>query len=145
MKEITVKNHSKMEGNTTERDNNKFTVKSVIPIEKANKCSISFVEVEPGNHAYGYHYHEVNEEAFYIISGTGSVRTKNGDVEVHAGDIITFPTGEEGSHVISNSSGTEKLVYIDFGTTSSTEIVHFPDTNKVMVVGPYSHGMYDKN
>lgn len=99
-----------------------------------NQCRVNFVEVEPGSFAYGYHYHETDEEVFYIISGTGIVRTINGDVTVKAGDAITFPAGPEGAHVIRNGSDTEKLVYIDFDTNNLPEIVHLPDTNQVMLM-----------
>ena len=143
MKELSVKNYHSIEGQKLGQDGNEFTVKPVFPREESNKCRVNFVEVEPGNFAYGYHYHEMNEEVFYIISGTGIVRTPKGDITVKAGDAITFPTGPDGAHVIRNGSDTEKLIYIDFDAVNVPEIVHFPDTNKVMVTGPYSHGVYD--
>ncbi|WP_320054466.1 cupin domain-containing protein [uncultured Acetobacteroides sp.] len=144
MKELIVKGYSTAEGQKRTDGGNSFTIKPIIPHGTANKCNASFIEVEPGNYAFGYHYHEVNEEVFYIISGTGIVRTVKGDVTVKAGEAIAFPTGEEGAHVIRNGSDTEKLVYVDFGSASLPEIVHFPDTDKVLVVGPYSNGFYDK-
>ena len=145
MKELAVKNRTSIEGQTLNRGaGNEFTVKPVIPPADVTKCRVNFVEVEPGNQAYGYHYHEMNEEVFYIISGTGIVRTSKGDITVNAGDAITFPTGKDGAHVIRNGSDTEKLVYIDFDAINLPEIVHFPDTNKIMVVGPYSNGTYDE-
>ena len=145
MKELSVKNVNSIEGEKINRGvGNEFTIKQVIPREDATKCRVNFIEVEPGNQAFGYHYHEMNEEVFYIISGTGIVRTSKGDMIVKAGDAITFPTGKEGAHVIRNESDTEKLVYIDFDAIHMPEIVHFPDTNKIMVVGPYSNGTYDE-
>ncbi|GET24940.1 cupin domain-containing protein [Prolixibacter sp. NT017] len=144
MKELSVKNVDAIEGQKMNRNGKEFTIKPVIPAEEVSKCRVNFVEVEPGHSAFSYHYHEVNEEVFYIISGVGIVRTINGDVTVKAGDAITFPTGEKGSHVIRNGSETEKLVYIDFDTASTAEVVHFPDMKKVMVTGPYSKGMYDE-
>jgi uncharacterized cupin superfamily protein len=144
MKEIIVKNCSTAEGQKRENDGNSFTIKPIVAHGSGARCSASFIEVEPGSQAFSYHYHEANEEVFYIISGTAIVRTAKGDVAVKAGDAIAFPTGEEGSHVIRNASETEKLVYVDFGTATIPEIVHFPDTDKVLVVGPYSNSFYDK-
>ena len=145
MKELTVKNLESIEGQKLNRGvGNEFTVKPVIPAEDAKKCRVNFIEVEPGNQAFSYHYHEMNEEVFYIISGTGIVRTVKGDITVKAGDIITFPTGKEGSHVIRNGSDTEKLVYIDFDAINIPEIVHLPDVKKVMVIGPDSNAIYDE-
>ena len=144
MKNLLVKNLNSLEGQLIDRDGNQFTVKTIIPDEETGKCRANFVEVEPGNYAYGYHYHEANEEVFYIISGTGVVRTLDGELPVKAGDVIGFPTGEKGAHVIKNESENEKLVYIDFGTTVLPEVVHLPDFNKIMVIGKEVNGVYDK-
>lgn len=144
MKNLTVKNVNTSEGQKINRDGNEFTLKTIIPEEVGNRCRANFVEVEPGNYAYGYHYHEANEEVFYIISGTGIVRTIDGEIQVKAGDAIGFPTGKKGAHVIRNGSETEKLVYIDFGTTILPEIVHLPDFNKIMVIGNEVNGVFDK-
>lgn len=144
MKELAVKNYRTAEGQKISQDGNEFTVKPIVAQADVNQCRVNFVEVEPGSFAYGYHYHETDEEVFYIISGTGIVRTINGDVTVKAGDAITFPAGPEGAHVIRNGSDTEKLVYIDFDTNNLPEIVHFPDTNQVMAYGKFSNGIYDK-
>lgn len=144
MKNLTVKNVNTLEGQKIDRDGNEFTVKNIIPDAEATKCRANFVEVEPGNYAYGYHYHEANEEVFYIISGTGVIRTIDGDIQVKAGDAIGFPTGEKGAHVIRNESKSEKLVYIDFGTAILPEIVHLPDFNKIMVIGNEVNGVFDK-
>jgi uncharacterized cupin superfamily protein len=144
MKELTVKNYKSIVGQPMGEGGNHFTVKSVIPREDVEKCSVNFVELEPGNYAYGYHYHEANEEVFYIISGTGMVRTPRGEITVEAGDTITFPAGPAGAHVIRNGSETEKLVYIDFGAVSVPEIVHLPDFGKLMVIGQNGLGIYDE-
>ena len=145
MKQLAVKNYNNIQEQKIEQNGNEFKVKYVFPPQEAKQCNVSFVEVEPGNYAWGYHYHEMNEEVFYIIIGEGVVRTAKGNIQVKAGDVITFPSGEEGAHVISNVSETEKLVYLDFDTANPTEIVHFPDINKIMAIGPYSNGMYDIN
>ena len=144
MKNLLVKNLNSLEGQLIDRDGNQFTVKTIIPDEETGKCRANFVEVEPGNYAYGYHYHEANEEVFYIVSGTGVVRTLDGELPVKAGDVIGFPTGEKGTHVIKNESENEKLVYIDFGTTVLPEVVHLPDFNKIMVISEEVNGIYDK-
>ena len=144
MKNLIVKSLNTLEGQNIDRDGNQFTVKTIIPKEETSKCRADFVEVEPGNYAYGYHYHEANEEVFYFISGTGVVRTLEGEVTVKAGDVIGFPTGEKGVHVVMNKSENQKLVYIDFGTTILPEVVHLPDFNKVMVISGEVNAVYDK-
>ncbi|HLO60224.1 MAG TPA: cupin domain-containing protein [Bacteroidales bacterium] len=135
MKNLVVKNVNSIEAQKINRPGTEFFVKSIISQEDIAKLRANFVEVEPGHFAYSYHYHEANEEIFYIISGKGTVRTAEGKIEVKAGDVIGFPTGEKGAHVMMNESKDEKLVYIDIGTTIKPEIVHMPDTKKLMVIG----------
>ncbi len=132
MKEIIVKNYQTTEGQLQGQGDNQFMVKPVI--KDISKCSANFVEVEPGKYAYGYHYHEENEEVFYIISGEASVKTEKGDIRLKAGDAVCFPANINGSHVISNPSKTEKLVYLDFGTANRPDVVHFTSTDMGMVV-----------
>ena len=63
MKELTVKNLNSIEGEKLNRGaGNEFIVKAIIPRADVTKCRASFVEVEPGNQAFSYHYHEMNEE-----------------------------------------------------------------------------------
>ena len=77
MKNIIVKNYHDVQPLVQSANGNSFAVKPVI--EDVDKCSANFVEVAPGNFAYGYHYHEENEEVFYIISGTAAVKTETGN------------------------------------------------------------------
>ena len=88
MKELAVKNYRTAEGQKFSQNGNEFTVKPIVAQADVDQCRVNFVEVEPGSFAYGYHYHETDEEVFYIISGTGIVRTINGDVTVKAGDAL---------------------------------------------------------
>lgn len=141
MKEIIVKNYKEVEPIVQSNGGNSFSVKPIITPEMADKCSANFVEVEPGNFAYGYHYHEENEEIFYIISGEASVKTEKGEVLLKAGDAICFPANECGSHVISNPSKIEKLVYLDFGTANKPDVVHFTGTDAGMVIA--KSGIYN--
>lgn len=117
---------------------------AVIPQEEVSQCRINFVEVEPGGSAYGYHWHENDEEAFYVISGTGTVRTPQGEREVKAGQIITFPPCADGAHQMCNKSATEKLIYLDFGTNHAPEICHLPDIGKRMLISRAGVDMLDE-
>lgn len=140
MNKIIIANYKEMAPQVISQGGNSFAVKSVIEEADTGKCAANFVEVEPGQFAYGYHYHEVNEEVFYIIRGHAVVRTPEGEKNLKEGDIIAFPANPEGAHVIRNGSATEKLVYLDIGTRLMPEVVHFPDTNTGMVCS--SSGVY---
>lgn len=138
MKEIIVKNYKEMEAIEQGTNENTFSVKAIV---QGEKCNANFVEVEPGNFAYGYHYHENNEEIFYIISGVAEVKIESGTITLKQGDAICFPANINGSHVISNPSQTDKLVYLDFGTANRPDVVHFTGTNSGMVIA--NSGIYN--
>lgn len=144
MKKLEIKNYKTEKGQSVSSNGAEFTVKEIIPSADVSTLHANFVEVEPGHFAYGYHWHETNEEVFFVISGTAAVQTKDKEVTLHAGDAITFPAGPDGAHVIRNASDTEKLVYLDFGSEHNPEIVHLPKINKVMAIGPYSNGLFDE-
>lgn len=132
MKNIIVRNYRDIDGKIQGQKDNQFTVKTII--DDITKCSANFVELEPEKYAYGYHYHEENEEVFYIISGEALVKTEKGNIHLKQGDAICFPANINGSHVISNPSKTEKLIYLDVGTANKPDIVHFTGTNTGLVI-----------
>lgn len=145
MKTIQIRNINSIEPQVTDRgEGNVFAVKPTSDADLLSKCHASFVEVEPGNTAFGYHYHEINEEIFYIISGEGVVETPSGDKAIKTGDILSFPVGKEGAHVVKNTSKTEKLVYLDFGTKSDAEIAHLVKAKKMMVISKETFAIVDE-
>lgn len=136
MNDLIIKNINEVEPRVFDRDGNIFSVKKIVGGGETDTCAVSFVEIPVGKYAYGYHYHDQSEEVFYIISGQGTLRSFYGEKAVKAGDILCFPTGEKGAHVLSNSSDTEPLVYVDFDVRATkTDIVAFPDTGKMQVRG----------
>ena len=57
--------------------------------------AINYYELEPGDSfAFAYHRHEVQEEVFYVQSGTATFETESGQVDVDAGEIVRFSPGE---------------------------------------------------
>lgn len=116
-------------------DGYEYFKKVILSGESGNKCNVSVYEIPPRKSAYPYHYHFQSEEVFYIISGTGILRTPDGETQVTVGDILAFPACEKGAHKLTNSSETEMLIYIDFDTYHSPEVSFMPDSNKSVVYG----------
>ena len=112
-----------------------YTKYPALPEGSAKHCATAFYELPPGKSNYPYHYHLTSEETFYIVSGTGILKTPEGEMEVHAGDLMFFPAGEQGAHKLTNSSDSEALVYIDFDTLADPNVCVYPDSNKVGVYG----------
>ena len=91
----------------------------------------TLTEVAPGGISFPRHAHYVNEEAIYVLSGTGEARIGDARVPVRPGDWIALPTGPEHAHQMVNVSAAEPLVYLCISTISGAEIVEYPDSGKV--------------
>jgi uncharacterized cupin superfamily protein len=102
---------------------------------KTNKMVASLYEIPPGKVSWPFHYHIANEEIFFILDGTGELRTRDGTMKVIAGDFLRFPVGEGGLHQLKNTSSDKSLKYLDFGTTNQPDLVFMPDSNKVGIFG----------
>ncbi|MBQ2627365.1 MAG: cupin domain-containing protein [Eubacterium sp.] len=66
------------------------------------------VVLPPGS-SIGWHQHVHETEPYYILSGEGDFKDKDGVTKVTAGDICTILPGE--FHSMANN-GTEDLVFI---------------------------------
>jgi len=57
----------------------------------ATDLALNYYELEPGDSfAFAYHSHGIQEELFYVLSGTATFETEDGPVSVEAGEIIRF-------------------------------------------------------
>jgi len=108
---------------------------ALTPSRENPRCSIASYKIPPLKSAYPYHYHTFDEEAFYIISGHGIIKTPKGEKTVGAGDFLFFPANETGAHKITNTSESEMLVYIDFASYHEIDAAVYPDSGKVGVWG----------
>jgi uncharacterized cupin superfamily protein len=96
----------------------------------AKGVGCSWFEVPPGRTAFPNHYHCANEEAAFILEGEGTLRIGAATVDVRAGDYVTFPTGPDASHELTNTGGGP-LRYLAFSTLVPVDIVGYPDSGKV--------------
>lgn len=100
------------------------------------RLGCSLYEITPGESAFPFHYHWANEEAIYVLDGTGTLRLGEHEVGIRAGDYVAIPPGPEHPHRLINSSD-RTLKYLCFSTQIDPEVVVYPDSNKVAIaVGP---------
>ncbi|KPH10643.1 cupin domain-containing protein [Rhizobium acidisoli] len=93
---------------------------------------ISYNEVPPGKSGCPFHNHHVEDELFYVISGTGEYRLGDERHAIKAGDALGAPAGgAETAHQIINT-GTAPLIYLGISTMAKTEIVEYPDSGKFL-------------
>ncbi len=112
-----------------------YTRRDFVRRGEAEGTLVSIYEIPPMKSAYPYHYHLKDEETFYIISGEGLLKTPDGERPVHGGELLFFPAGSEGAHKLTNTSPTEKLVYIDFDAVHDLDAAFYPDSGKIGVWG----------
>jgi uncharacterized cupin superfamily protein len=93
----------------------------------------SLYELPPGARAWPYHYHAGNEEALYVLAGTGRVRGPTDEsVGLSPGAFVLFPTGPEGAHRVVND-GDETLRYLVVSTMRDPDVTVYPDADAVGV------------
>ncbi|MGE0549581.1 MAG: cupin domain-containing protein [Kofleriaceae bacterium] len=106
------------------------------PPSGAQQLGGTLTELPPGARSFPFHFHCANEEALFVISGTGSARIGSTTVTVRAGDWISFPAGPDHAHQMIND-GSEPLVYLCVSTQARCEVVGYPESNKLGVAaGP---------
>ena len=94
-----------------------------------DRLGCSLYELPAESRAWPYHYHTANEEALFVLSGTGTLRADGDTHELRAGDYVTFPANESGAHrVINDSAGT--LRYLVVSTMDEPDITVYPDSEK---------------
>jgi len=93
-------------------------------------------ELPPGKKSFPLHAHHATEEALYVVSGTASVRTPEGQTPIRPGDYVSFPAGGPAHQLVND--GSERLVYLALSAISDVDVVEYPDSGKVAIsVGPY--------
>lgn len=98
-----------------------------------SRLGCSLEEVPPGQSPARYHYHAANEESMYVLEGSGTLRTPEGEHDVSQGDYVTFPAGEAGAHTIANTSDAT-LRCLFFSTMREPEVVVYPDEDAIAAI-----------
>jgi uncharacterized cupin superfamily protein len=93
------------------------------------KLSCGLWELPPGKRSFPLHVHHVTEEALFVVSGRGKVRTPEGLTEIGPGDYVSFPPGGPAHQLVND--GTEPLVYVGMAATAGVDVVEYPDSDKV--------------
>ncbi|MFC7196566.1 cupin domain-containing protein [Halosimplex aquaticum] len=79
----------------------------------AEELALNYYELEPGDSfGFGYHRHPEQEEVFYVVDGTATFETEDGDVEVSAGEAVRFAPGE---WQLGRNAGDERCVALAMG------------------------------
>ncbi len=103
------------------------------------KLGCSLYEVFPGCKSFPYHYHCANEEAIYVLEGSGTLRIGGKEVTISKGDYIALPSTQEGAHQVINTSD-RPLRYLCFSTMIEPDVIVYPDSGKVGILAGSAPG-----
>jgi len=107
----------------------------IAPLLGGRDLGYSYDLVPPGKTSCPFHSHRAEEEMFFIVKGTGTLRYGKETRKVRAGDFICCPTGgPETAHQIINDSDAE-LGYISVSTMMPAEVCEYPDSGKIGAFG----------
>ncbi|WP_248895686.1 cupin domain-containing protein [Haloplanus halobius] len=125
-------NDADLDWTTVDRGETGFRRKKLAAAAGGERLGCSLYELPPGKQSWPFHYHTGNEEAIYVLSGTGQLRTADGTDPLRGGDYAVFPTGEDGGHRVIND-GDDPLRYLAVSTMRDPDVTVYPDSGKIGV------------
>jgi uncharacterized cupin superfamily protein len=98
----------------------------------ARQIGATLYELEPGQKTFPYHYEYGAEEWLLAVTGRPTLRTPDGERPLEPGDLVPFPEGPEGAHLVRNDTDEPVRVLI-FSTMELPGIAVYPDGDKIGV------------
>jgi uncharacterized cupin superfamily protein len=92
----------------------------------ANVLGASVWELLPGAPDGPLHMHYGVEEMFFVLAGTPTVRTPEGEEQLAPGDVVYFPEGPDGLHNFSNPTD-EPVRYLGISSKRFPDVVAYPE------------------
>lgn len=91
-----------------------------------NQFGVNLVTLAPGAGSSQRHWHENEDEFVYILEGTATLVTNDGESTLEAGMAAGFPAGlPDGHHLVNRSDAP--VVYLEVGTRAPEETAHYSD------------------
>ncbi len=95
-----------------------------------SRMGVAIRRAEPGFAGTHRHFHDVEEEWAFVLSGTGTVRIGPHRIPVRAGHFVGFPPGPRPHHFI--AEGTQPLTVLEGGERRRQEdACCYPDLGRV--------------
>jgi uncharacterized cupin superfamily protein len=99
----------------------------------AVRSGLSVYELPPGQAVSPYHYEEPEEEWLLVVSGTPTLRHPDGEEQLEPLDLVFFPSGPAGAHLVRNNSESTARVAMFSSSVATVGAVVYPDTDMVWV------------
>ena len=99
----------------------------------AERTGLSVYELPPGEAVSPYHYEIPDEEWLLVVSGTPTLRHPGGEQQLEPWDVVFFPSGPDGAHLVRNDSESTARVAMFSSSSALVGAVVYPDSDMVWV------------
>ena len=99
----------------------------------ARQLGCRLTVVPPGKQAWPYHAHLSNEEMFFVLEGSGTLKLAGKTYPLRAGDVVCCAADPQAAHEIRNDSDAD-LKYLAISTMLEPDVVLYPDSQKFGVI-----------
>jgi uncharacterized cupin superfamily protein len=98
----------------------------------AARIGVLVTLLEPGKQSCPFHYHQLEEEHFYILEGACVLRSGTERHVMGPGDYVCFPPGTGVAHCFENPFQTPCRM-LTIGSKEPDEVCVYPDSRKVLI------------
>ena len=102
-------------------------------LSERHPFDVQICRIPPGKSRCPYHSHSAQWEFYHVISGSGSIRHKDGLTPIEPDDAFIF--GPDEPHQLINGSAADLVVYI-VADNPLGELCYYPDSKKWAVESP---------
>jgi uncharacterized cupin superfamily protein len=99
----------------------------------ATHTGLSIYELPPGQAISPYHYENPAEEWLVVISGTPTLRHPDGEDQLEPWDLVFFPAGPAGAHLVRNNTESTARVAMFSSAGAAVGAVVYPDKDMVWI------------
>ena len=105
----------------------------------ASRMGMSVYELPVGQAICPYHFEWTDEEWLIVLEGTPTLRTPEGERRLERGDVVCFPAGPDGAHLVRATDEPARVAILS--TKNEVGIAEYPDSDKVGVWAGDKHYM----
>ena len=88
---------------------------------------VNHVTLEPGARTASRHWHAIEDEFVYVVSGTPTLIDENGEHPLEPGSIVGFPAGVPNAHHVVNQSTASAVILVVGSRRPGEETITYPD------------------
>jgi uncharacterized cupin superfamily protein len=122
-------NEADLDWEESDHGDTAFRRKQLSEAAGSEQLGASLYELDPGTRSWPYHYHTANEEAIFVLSGSGLLRAADGERDLTSGDFVALPADERGGHQVVND-GEQPLRYLMVSTMAEPDVTVYPEMEK---------------